>query len=770
MKVRQYLLKTEKIHVEPTLYPYSAITGKGNSLSRFLAFLLIAGLCIATIPASPVFSQTAAELFEKGKMTFASGDAQGAISLFRRSIESDPLFVDAYKALFFTLEKLQKHDEIVKIGTEAVKRAVEMDISDRAYIYFRLAKSHLALEQFIEAQEAAKKARELDESRSDFKVLNDEIEQKKREKAKKLFAEATELFNSGSFTQVVDTLGEAMRLDPSDSSTRDLYRKAQDEIRAIKAKKEASKLKATILATMRGGDLDAALAHAQSAMESQPDNPDFPQLKNQIQEQISKKQKAVEEAKLREEEEKKLSNQLEYHRNLGLRQLNQENWEEAARSFEIVLKIAPNDMDIRKKLEIARRGQALKNDIQKGKELLSEGKCDAAATSFKSALIQVPNSKSICTLLAKCYEEQTRYDQAVDVYKNFIKDNPEATEFIEKIGDLQMEAEKAKDAVETYKSFLEINPGRIDLVIKVADALTAAGNLNDAESFMSNHLKKKPLNLNLLEKLAQIQEKAEHFKEAIKTYKTILTTQPEQETTVNAFYKMGCIFMATEKYNDAIERFREVDKRHPNYLDVPEKIKQLVWKKYLPMIKTILIIAGTILLWVLWGFTAPLWDNLSEGKKGKKIQNAKALLKKGNLKKGVDLYEDTIKKFRLNQSEQKDAYYQIAHSYLKSGNFDKALLYSDKLAELERKNIKAYAISAEAMLNMGLLEKAIMQCRYALDIDPSNDAIHKIFQQAYLNTGKAEELLLEYEELAHSYPNNMTLRNIILKLKNEHGG
>lgn len=739
---------------------------KGLSLTVVCLFLLAAMF----LPLAPGLSQTAAELFDQGKNTFASGDPQGAVSLFRRAVEKDPLFADAYKALFFTLEKMNRHEDIVKIGTEAVKRAVELDINDRAYIYFRLAKSHLALEQFIEAQEAGKKARELDETRDDFKNLDQEIEQKKKEKAAALFSKAKELFDSQSFTQVVEVLGDAMRLDSSNSEMRDLYRKAQDEIRTIKNKKEASKLKATILATMRGGDLDAALAHAQSAIEAQPDNQDFTELREQIQNQINQRTKDKEAARLREEEEKKLANQLEYHRGLGLRQLDKENWEEAARSFEIVLKIAPNDMDIRKKMEMAKRGLSLQIDIRKGKELLSEGKCDQAAASFRSALAQVPNSKSLCTLLAKCYEEQTRYDQAIQVYESFIKENPAAIEFMEKVGDLQMEDGKAQMAVETYQKFLENNPGRIDLVLKVADALAAAGKLSDAESFMDRHIKKKPTDLKLLEKMAIIQEKAKRYKEAIKTYKAILATQPEQDTTVNAFYKMGCIFMITEQYNDAIERFREVDKRHPNYLDVPEKIKQLVWKKYFPMIKTILILVGLVLLWVLWGFTAPLWDSLAEGKKGKNIQNAKNLLKKGKLEKGAALYEETIKKFRLTQPEQKDAYYQLAQAFLRGGKNDKALYYADKLTELERKNIKAYVISAEAMLKMGNIEKSIMQCRYALDIDPSSDAIHRIFQQAYLSTGKVEELLLEYEELGHSNPNNMTLRNIILKLKNEHGG
>ena len=45
--------------------------------------------------------------------------------------------------------------------------------------------------------------------------------------------------------------------------------------------------------------------------------------------------------------------------------------------------------------------------------------------------------------------------------------------------------------------------------------------------------------------------------------------------------------------------------------------------------------------------------------------------------------------------------------------------------------------------------------------------MHEIMQNAYKALNNVEELIMEYEEMVHMNPDNMQLRNILLKLKKE---
>jgi tetratricopeptide (TPR) repeat protein len=64
-------------------------------------------------------------------------------------------------------------------------------------------------------------------------------------------------------------------------------------------------------------------------------------------------------------------------------------------------------------------------------------------------------------------------------------------------------------------------------------------------------------------------------------------------------------------------------------------------------------------------------------------------------------------------------------------------------------------------------DRAIEQCKYVFDFDINNVAMHEIMQQAYKALNNYEELIMEYEEMTHMNPDNMQLRNMLLKLQKE---
>lgn len=731
--------------------------------------LLVAAFAIFNIcPAVPAIGADAKEIFTRGMQAFTSARSDEAITLFKEAIEADPLYMEAYKALFFILDKMGRHKEILEYGRKAIKECVDLDITEKAYLYFRVAKSLQADGELLDAIEAAKKARELDDKREDYPKLLIELEGEKKKKAEQILASCARLIESGEFDKALSETQEAMRLDPGNPEARRLFSKAQEAVRSIKLADEASGLKAKILASLRGGDNDAALATVMSALESQPDNPDFQALRERVEGEIA----AVEKAKLdeikRREDEVKLKNQLEYHTLMGSKHLEAENYEEALKSFEIVLEIDPGNSSISEKKKIAQKGLDLNADIKKGRDLFSEGRFEEAADRFRAALRQVPTSRSICGLLAKCYEELLKLDLAVQVYRSFLQDNPTAWELYEKVGSLSLEMDKFDDAIAAFKKYLDKDPTSAEIVIRLGDVHIRKGEAIDAVKILQDFNNRKPGDIKILEKLAEAFEKSGNADEAVNTLRSMLQHDSSIENEVNVFYKMGCLYTKLEKYNEALERFYQVEKSQANYLDTPERIRSLMWKKYMPILKFMGALLLLAFIKLLITVVSPFFEGGGGSKKTKLIDSGKALMRQGKLDKGIAALEAVVAKHSLTPAESKEVFFQLASGCLKQKKFDKSVMYSEKVIDLDRRFAKAYYVCADALLQMGNAEKAIMQCRYALDIDPGNEAIHSIFQKAYLEAGKLEELLLEYDELAHGNPNNMPLRNIILKLKKEH--
>lgn len=738
---------------------------------KFTALLLLAAALfhVLTLPGpAPAIGANAKDKFNQGMQAFTSARSDEAITLFKEAIEADPLYMEAYKALFFTLDKMGRHKEILEYGRKAIKENVDLDITQKAYLYFRVAKSLQVEGDLLEAIETAKKARELDEKRDDYPKLIAELEVQRKKKAADILSSCAELIESGKFDRALVETQEAMRLDPGNPDTRKLFSRAQEAVRSVKLSEEAKGLKAKILAAIKSGDNDAALATVMSALESQPDNQEFQALREKVENEMNSVEQTRVDAIKRKEDEVKLKNQLEYHSLLGTKQLEAENYEEAIKSFEIVLEIDPGNSTIQDKLQIAKKGLELNADIKKGRNLFSEGRFEEAADKFRAALKQVPTSRTICGLLAKCYEELLKLDLAVQVYRSFLDENPMAWELYEKIGALSLEVDKFDDAISAFRKYLEKDPMNIDIVIRMGDVFIRKGESGEAIKFLKDFNTRKPGEIKILEKLAEAQEKAGNSEEAITTFRSMLQHDSSIENEANVFYKMGCLYTKLEKYNEALERFYQVEKSQANYLDTPERIRSLMWKKYLPILKFVGALLLLVILKLLVTVVTPFFDGAGSNKKAKLIDAGKALMRQGKFDKAITALEAVMSKHSLNPSESKEVFFQLAAGFLKVKKFDKAVMYAEKVIDLDRRFAKAYFIAADAQLQMGNSEKSIMQCRYALDIDPGNEAVHSIFQKAYIEAGKLEELLLEYDELAHGNPNNLPLRSIVLKLRKEH--
>lgn len=166
------------------------------------------------------------------------------------------------------------------------------------------------------------------------------------------------------------------------------------------------------------------------------------------------------------------------------------------------------------------------------------------------------------------------------------------------------------------------------------------------------------------------------------------------------------------------------------------------------------------------GLTNPLMDMLSKGKKDKLFQKAKVLRQQGKWEKAIDVCEEILK-MPIEVNEAKEVRLAVAHASFKLEKYDRAVSESTKVLDLDRNNKKAYKILGQTYMARQEYDRAIQQCKYVFDFDINNVAMHEIMQQAYKALNNYEELIMEYEEMTHMNPDNMQLRNMLLKLQKE---
>jgi tetratricopeptide (TPR) repeat protein len=689
-----------------------------------------------------------------------------AVSLFQKAIEKDHLYSDPYKALYFIWDKQKKYNNIIHFTENILKEHLDIDITHKAYLLYRAGKAYDNLHKYEQALSNARQAVSLNDERKDYKELVKKIESHKKKAALENFKAAQEKFSAGLFEEAFELVQKAMRNDNSLSEARKLFSDIQKEIKSLQDQKEAVKLKANIMAIMRSDDLEKALLQCETAIDIQPQNADFFNLKEQIKAKIEKIENEKKIAKQKAEEEIKRKNQLEYHSELGVRAMKLEQYKEALKSFEIVLSIDPARQNIRENLDTAKKAIALENDINEGKKAMAEGHLDKAEEKFRAALLQVPESNSICMLLVKCYKEKNNPDAAIKTITDFLKIKPNTFDLYYEAAKIHVQNNDIDKSLPMFRQYLDNVKTDFNAAIEYAQALDKINQKDEALKYLQRLHASNPNKIDFIREIAKIQEKMGNFDDALRTYKKLIA-RGNQDLETEAFYNMGCLYTKMELYNDALERFRKVQKIDPGYKDTSIRVDKLRWKKYMPIVYTAGAIFFLFALKIFFSIIGGFFEKMAEKGQKKNLLKAKKLISQKKYDKAVAMYENIIKKQSLNISEKKEVIMGLASALFKLKKYDKAIFNAQQVVDLDRKNIKAYTLLAEAYNKSGNHENAVNICRSAFDIDMGVPTLHKVFQDSYLNINNLEELLMEYDEFAYEHPRNLQLSNIILKLKKD---
>ncbi len=175
----------------------------------------------------------------------------------------------------------------------------------------------------------------------------------------------------------------------------------------------------------------------------------------------------------------------------------------------------------------------------KANELMSQSQYNEVITLLET--VQPPTLRSL-TSIASCYNALGQIDEAIEYYKKADKLSPENTQILYSIGYLYY----TKNDIASAKKY-------VDLSLK-ADA----SNTNANE--LSKYIVQQESNSGINQAVSYMNQNK--YSEAKKTLEKIITENP---TDFQAYYYLGHIGYATQKYEDAARNFSMAIKYNPEY-------------------------------------------------------------------------------------------------------------------------------------------------------------------------------------------------------------
>ena len=171
---------------------------------------------------------------------------------------------------------------------------------------------------------------------------------------------------------------------------------------------------------------------------------------------------------------------------------------------------------------------------------------------------------------------QGKVDEAVDIIKGIIADDPDIINAYFSLGNIYFKQGKYKEAIAYFQESLERKPDDNFTIINIANAYRRIGKNEEAEQFILSHLEKGISDSQFYFILGSIKGIQKNYDEAIKYYQQCLSINPSSSSSHNA---LAAIYLNKDDLLNAEKHIKSVLELNPKLSNAHYHLAQLLEKK-----------------------------------------------------------------------------------------------------------------------------------------------------------------------------------------------
>lgn len=188
---------------------------------------------------------------------------------------------------------------------------------------------------------------------------------------------------------------------------------------------------------------------------------------------------------------------------------------------------------------------------------------EKAETQFQRAISLQANLPMAHYSLGGIYQQQGRYEDALQEMVTCIRLNPEFYPAYYKQGEIQLRVDKFDEAFESFKMALKINPDWVYARYGLGTVYLKRGKLKAARTTLEGAIRRNEKFAPAYFKLGQVLASENRFEEALKTYADAAKYQAH---TAEDLYDLGEIFEQKGQLDGAVDLYRRAIEIDPGYV------------------------------------------------------------------------------------------------------------------------------------------------------------------------------------------------------------
>ncbi|MCK9614463.1 MAG: tetratricopeptide repeat protein [Candidatus Omnitrophica bacterium] len=180
-----------------------------------------------------------------------------------------------------------------------------------------------------------------------------------------------------------------------------------------------------------------------------------------------------------------------------------------------------------------------------------------------------PGDVKISEYLAQFYFYKKQPQEALAIYENIVKQQPEYVDALFWLGFLYEDLKRRDDAIKTWKKALQISPNHSQTLNSLGYLYAEEGkNLDEAESMLKKALEAEPDNGAYLDSIGWIYFKKKDYKKAQDYLKKAIKYQEDPVI----YEHMGDLYIALSKKEDALDFYKKGLERFPDNKELKNKV------------------------------------------------------------------------------------------------------------------------------------------------------------------------------------------------------